>query len=53
MQTLLAPETRTVLENIRWETFVELASWRAVMSYSLKPYNFNLNDLSFILDQIN
>ncbi len=28
MQTLLSPETRTVLENIRWETFVELAEQR-------------------------
>jgi Uma2 family endonuclease len=28
MQTTLAPETRTVLENIRWETFVELAEQR-------------------------
>jgi len=23
MQTLISAETRTVLENIRWETFVE------------------------------
>ena len=28
MQTMLAPETRTVMENIRWETFVELAEQR-------------------------
>jgi Uma2 family endonuclease len=28
MQTTLSPETRTVLENIRWETFVELAEQR-------------------------
>ena len=28
MQTTLTPETRTVLENIRWETFVELAEQR-------------------------
>jgi len=28
MQTTFAPETRTVLENIRWETFVELAEQR-------------------------
>ena len=28
MQTLLSPETRTVLENVRWDTFVELAEQR-------------------------
>jgi len=28
MHTTLSPETRTVLENIRWETFVELAEQR-------------------------
>lgn len=28
MQTALSPEARTVLENIRWETFVELATQR-------------------------
>ena len=28
MQTLLSPETRTVLENIHWKTFVELAEQR-------------------------
>ncbi len=28
MQTLLSSETRTVLENVRWETFVELAEQR-------------------------
>ncbi len=28
MQTLLSPEIRTVLENVRWETFVELAEQR-------------------------
>jgi len=28
MPTMLAPETRTVMENIRWETFVELAEQR-------------------------
>ena len=28
MQSLLLPETRTVLENIHWETFVELAEQR-------------------------
>ena len=28
MQTLISAETRTVMENIRWETFVELAEQR-------------------------
>lgn len=28
MQTTLSAETRTVLENVRWETFVELAEQR-------------------------
>ncbi len=28
MPTMLAPETRTVMENIHWETFVELAVQR-------------------------
>ena len=28
MQTLYSPETRTVLENVRWETFIELAEQR-------------------------
>ncbi len=28
MQTALSAETRTVLENVRWETFVELAEQR-------------------------
>jgi len=28
MQTMLSAETRTVLENVRWETFVELSEQR-------------------------
>jgi Uma2 family endonuclease len=28
MQTLLSSETRTVLENVRWETFIELSEQR-------------------------
>ena len=28
MQNLISAETRTVMENIRWETFVELAEQR-------------------------
>jgi len=28
MQTVISSETRTVLENVRWDTFVELADQR-------------------------
>jgi hypothetical protein len=28
MQTTIPSETRTVLENVRWETFIELAEQR-------------------------